>query len=210
MGARNISEERINAVVSDILEGLDISAVIGEASNLPYTLKPSKFGFEYKPEENFSDDGNVFRVFRYKGDGPRLSRFISGHQGGRRGIVDTGEFLSLDVEDYVAGNKYNNGTTFKSQAEADAALKYLAQVAAKEYDDGDSGFDEPDVVEIVKDSGRLRGVADDGEHGRGFVNMPKNLRTKVGVKYRVSDLKWNGRNYVARHFTNMDGSEVAV
>lgn len=197
----------IERVTEAILGGANVSETLTEAAKLPYRLNPGKYGFVYTPEENFFDDGNSFRVYRYKGDGPRLSRFVMGRQGGTVGIADTGEYLSLRIKDFKAGDKYNSGVVFKSQAEADAAMKYLADQAAKEYDGGTADM-EPDVVEIVRDSGRLRAVADDGEHGRNFVSMPKWMRDKEGTKYRALDLKWNGKNYSAHKFTTMDGKEV--
>lgn len=51
------------------------------------------------------------------------------------------------------------------------------------------------IVTIVKDSGKLRAQADDGEHGTAFVAFPNSLRNAEGQKYKVDRLIWNGKNY---------------
>ena len=53
------------------------------------------------------------------------------------------------------------------------------------------------IVTIVKDSGKLRAQADDGEHGVAFVAFPNNLRNTEGQRYKVDKLIWNGKNYRA-------------
>lgn len=44
---------------------------------------------------------------------------------------------------------------------------------------------------------KLRAMADDGIHGVANVAFPTKLRNKVGQKYIVDDLVWNGKNYRA-------------
>lgn len=64
--------------------------------------------------------------------------------------------------------------------------------------ESDDGF----IVEVVESGGRLRVQGDDGVHGPAWVRFPNNLRTKAGRKYKVDQLKWNGKNYTIGGYIN--------
>ena len=64
--------------------------------------------------------------------------------------------------------------------------------------ESDDGF----IVEVVESGGRLRVQGDDGVHGTAWVRFPNNLRTKAGRKYKVDQLKWNGKNYTIGGYIN--------
>lgn len=55
------------------------------------------------------------------------------------------------------------------------------------------------IVEIVYDYGKheYRAQGDDGEHGKAWVQFPKDLRQR-DKKYKVDQLIWNGKNYRAK------------
>lgn len=62
----------------------------------------------------------------------------------------------------------------------------------------DDGF----IVEVIDSGGRLRVQGDDGVHGTAWVRFPNSLRSKVGQKYKVDQLKWNGKNYTTGGYIN--------
>ena len=69
---------------------------------------------------------------------------------------------------------------------------------ANDVVESDDGF----IVEVVESGGRLRVQGDDGVHGPAWVRFPNNLRTKAGRKYKVDQLKWNGKNYTIGGYIN--------
>lgn len=81
----------------------------------------------------------------------------------------------------------------KSTAKTDTATDSDNEVV-----ESDDGF----IVEVVESGGRLRVQGDDGVHGTAWVRFPNNLRTKAGRKYKVDQLKWNGKNYTIGGYIN--------
>ena len=51
------------------------------------------------------------------------------------------------------------------------------------------------IVDIIYDSGKHKAQADDGVHGKSWVDFPEHMMNYSGQQYEVDKLLWNGTNY---------------
>lgn len=113
--------------------------------------------------------------------------------------ADEVEITANAVVDAVAEtiDKINLGGSQRGVDDKPAATD-TAKETSNETVESDDGF----IVEVVESGGRLRVQGDDGVHGTAWVRFPNNLRTKAGRKYKVDQLKWNGKNYTIDGYIN--------
>lgn len=110
--------------------------------------------------------------------------------------ADTVEDTAKAVVEAVAGMIDTSRLAGSQKAIDDTAT--TNDTANTETVESDDGF----IVEVVESGGRLRVQGDDGVHGTAWVRFPNNLRTKAGRKYKVDQLKWNGKNYTIGGYIN--------
>lgn len=134
-----------------------------------------KFG---KKTESFEKDGGPFWYFTKHGMGPgMLPKGVN--------VVDT-------IEDDNFGTYIALDKVLTTQELKDYELK---EKKPDEYLLESKKLKESYIVDIVYDSGKHKAQADDGIHGKSWVDFPKHMLNYSGQQYEVDKLLWNGTNY---------------